>query len=62
VRNADEEGYIRKGTKGLELLGVIPYDAGLVESQMRGEPIVRSRTIKSSVDAIYAKLTARPEQ
>jgi CO dehydrogenase maturation factor len=62
VRNADEEGYIRKGTKGLELLGVIPYDAGLVESQMRGVPIVRSRTIKSSVDAIYAKLTARPEQ
>jgi CO dehydrogenase maturation factor len=59
VRNTDEEAYIRKGTEGLELLGIIPYDAGLVDAQMRGVPIVQSRAIGSSVDAIYAELTAR---
>ena len=59
VRNADEEAYIRKGVKDLDMLGVIPYDAGLVDAQMRGVPIIQNQAIKSSVDAIYAKLTAR---
>ncbi len=58
IRNADEEAYISKGTKDLDMLGVIPYDTGLVDAQMRGLPITQSQTIKSSVDAIYAKLTA----
>jgi CO dehydrogenase maturation factor len=58
IRGAEEEAYIRKGTKGLDMLGVIPYDAGLIDAQMRGLPIIQSQTIKSSVDAVYAKLTA----
>jgi len=58
VRNADEEAYIRNGTKDLELLGVIPYDAGLVDAQIRGIPIIQSLAIKTSVDAIYLKLIA----
>lgn len=58
VHGADEEAYIRKGTWGLEMLGVIPYDAGLVDDQMRGLQIIRNQAIKSSVDVIYAKLIA----
>jgi CO dehydrogenase maturation factor len=58
VHSVDEEAYIRKGTEGLELLGFIPYDAGLVDAQMQGLPVVLSPTIKASVDAIYAKLNA----
>ena len=59
VHGADEEAYIRKGTEGLEMLGVIPYDTGLVDAQMQGLPVIQSQAIKSSVDAIYAKLTTR---
>ena len=58
VHGTDEEAYIRKGTWGLEMLGVIPYDAGLVDDQMRGLQIIRNQAIKSSVDVIYAKLIA----
>ncbi|MHB8909011.1 MAG: ATP-binding protein [Syntrophales bacterium] len=58
VHGADEEAYIRKGTPGLEMLGFIPYDAGLVDAQMQGLPVILSQVIKTSVDAIYAKLTA----
>lgn len=60
VHGADEEAYIRKGTEGLDMLGVIPYDPGLVDAQMKGLPVIRSQVIKSSVDAIYAKLIAQP--
>jgi CO dehydrogenase maturation factor len=59
VHGADEEAYIKKGTEGLDMLGVIPYDKGLVEAQMQGLPVIRSQVIKSSVDAIYAKLTTQ---
>jgi CO dehydrogenase maturation factor len=59
VHGADEEAYIRKGTDGLEMLGVIPYDTGLVDAQMQGLPVIRSQVIKSSVDAIYTKLIAQ---
>jgi CO dehydrogenase nickel-insertion accessory protein CooC1 len=58
AHDADEEAYIRKGTEGLDMLGVIPYDTGLVDAQMRGLPVIRSQAIKSSVDAIYTKLIA----
>ena len=58
VRSADEEAYIRKGTEGLEMLGVIPYDGGLFDVQKQGLPVVLSQTIKASVDAIYSKLIA----
>jgi CO dehydrogenase maturation factor len=58
IRNADEEAYISKGTKDLDMLGVIPYDTGLVDAQMQGLPIIQSQAIKSSVDAIYMKLIA----
>jgi len=58
VRSAGEEAYIRKGTEGLEMLGVIPYDAGLVDAQMRGLPITESPAIRSSVNAIYRQLIA----
>ena len=60
VHGADEEAYIRKGTEGLDMLGVIPYDPGLVNAQMKGLPVIRSQVIQSSVDAIYAKLIAQP--
>ncbi len=59
VHGADEEAYIKNGIGGLEMLGVIPYDAGLVEAQMQGLPVIQSQVIKSSVDAIYAKLIAQ---
>jgi CO dehydrogenase maturation factor len=59
VHGVDEEAYIRKGTEGLEILGVIPYDKGLVEAQMQGLPVIRSQVIKSAVDAIYTRLTTR---
>lgn len=58
VHGADEEAYIRKGTAGLEMFGIIPYDTGLVDAQMRGLPVALSPTIKAAVDAIYAKLIA----
>jgi CO dehydrogenase maturation factor len=58
VHGADEEAYIRKGTEGIEMLGIIPYDAGLVDAQMRGLPVILSQTIKASVDAIYGKIIA----
>jgi CO dehydrogenase maturation factor len=58
IRNADEEAYISKGTKDLDMLGVIPYDTGLVDAQMRGLPVIQNQAIKSAVDAIYAKLIA----
>ena len=57
VHNADEEAYIKDGTGGMEILGVIPYDAGLFDAQRRRLPVL-SQTIKASVDAIYAKLIA----
>lgn len=59
VRAAGEETYIRKGTEGLEMLGVIPYDPGLVDAQMQGLPVIRSQVIRAAVDTIYAKLMAR---
>lgn len=59
VHGTDEEAYIRKGTEGLDMLGVIPYDPGLVDAQMQGLPVIRSQVIQSSVDAIYTKLIAR---
>ena len=59
VHGADQEAYVRKGTEGLEMLGVIPYDPGLVDAQMQGLPAIRSQVIQSSVDAIYKKLIAR---
>jgi CO dehydrogenase maturation factor len=61
VRGANEEAYIRKGIGGLEMLGVIPYDAGLVEAQIRGLPVILNEAIKSSVDAIYAELIVRQQ-
>jgi CO dehydrogenase maturation factor len=56
IHGADEEAYISKGISGLDMLGVIPYDTGLVDAQMQGLPVIRSQVIMSSVDAIYAKL------
>jgi CO dehydrogenase maturation factor len=58
VRSAQEEIYIRKGTEGIDMLGFIPYDPGLVDAQMQGLPAISSKVIKSSVDALYAKLIA----
>jgi CO dehydrogenase maturation factor len=58
IHSAEEKAYIRKGTEGLDMLGIIPYDAGLVDAQMQYLPVIRSQIIKSSVDAIYTKLIA----
>lgn len=58
VRSADEAEYISRGTKGLDMLGVIPYDAGLVDAQIQGVPVIQSQAIRTAVDAIYKKLIA----
>ncbi len=62
VRGADEEAYIRKGIEGLEMIGVIPYDPGLVSAQMQGLPVTGSAVVAAAVAAIYGKLAARKER
>jgi CO dehydrogenase maturation factor len=57
VRNTTESGFIRSSLPDMDILGLIPYDAGIALSDMRNTPrLEASPQIKRSIQEITAKL------
>ena len=57
AQDAAQPRALLAGIEGLEMIGVIPYDPGLVRAQMQGLPVTGSAVVAAAVEAIYRKLT-----